>query len=138
MKIEKSFLGTGWSFPPTFDKNLGDVKMVSDEKDIKESLQIYLNTRRGERLMRLNYGSTIHDHVFDSSRNDNLNFLSERLKNDIRTFEPRIIVNAVNIDTSDVKDGIVRFGIQYEIQSTNIRDNIVYPFYLVEGTHIPQ
>ena len=44
MKIKKSFLGTGWSFPPTFNKNLGVVKMVSDEIDIKESLQIYLNT----------------------------------------------------------------------------------------------
>jgi hypothetical protein len=35
-----------------------------------------------------------------------------------------------------VSDGIVHFGIDYEIQSNNVRDNIVFPFYLTEGTHV--
>ena len=37
---EKTFLGIGWSFPPTFNKESSDVKMVSDETDIKESLDV--------------------------------------------------------------------------------------------------
>ena len=41
---KKSFLGTGWSFPPQFNKNTGSVSMVSDEEDIKQSLNIYFNT----------------------------------------------------------------------------------------------
>jgi hypothetical protein len=36
-----------------------------------------------------------------------------------------------------VYDGVVKFRIEYEIQATNIRDNIVYPFYILEGTNIP-
>ena len=52
MAEEKSFLGRGWSFPVTFNKSLGKVNMVSDEIDIRQSLQIYLATRRGERLLR--------------------------------------------------------------------------------------
>lgn len=39
---EKSFLGVGWGFPPTFNKTRADVEMVSENKDIKESLEIYL------------------------------------------------------------------------------------------------
>jgi phage baseplate assembly protein W len=136
MNKEKSFLGKGWAFPPTFNRSSGDVRMVSDENDIRQSLEIYLSTRRGERLMRLGYGSILSDHFFDTTKNENLSYLSERIMNDIRTYEPRIIVHSVEIDNSSITDGIVRIRIGYEVQSTNIRDNIVFPYYLIEGTHI--
>jgi len=138
MTKEKSFLGTGWAYPVTFNKILGNVNMVSDELDIRQSLQIYLKTRRGERLLRLNYGTEMHDHVFDVAGADNLNYLCERLKNDLRIYEPRIIVNKVQTDVKDITEGIVHFMVDYEIQSTNVRDNIVYPFYILEGTNIPK
>ena len=38
---KKSFLGTGWSFPPEFTKNPCRVAMVSDDEDIKQSLKIW-------------------------------------------------------------------------------------------------
>jgi phage baseplate assembly protein W len=132
----KSFLGRGWAFPPSFSKHAGDVAMVSDEEDIRQSLLIYLNTHRGERLMRLEYGSIVSEHFFHSSRTENMAYLCERLRNDIRVYEPRIIVHQVNCNTDRVAEGIVHFWVDYEIQSTNIRDNIVFPFYLTEGTHV--
>ena len=33
---EKSFLGKGWSFPPTFLKSFRELVMTSDEEDIKK------------------------------------------------------------------------------------------------------
>jgi phage baseplate assembly protein W len=138
MSKEKSFLGTGWSFPPTFNKTMGEVVMVNDEVDIKESLQIYLSTSKGERLMRLGYGSLITEHIFDSGRSQNLAYLADVLKIDIRTYEPRIIVINVKVDNTNIRDGVVLFSIEYEIQSSNIRDNIVYPYYILEGTNIPK
>ena len=48
---EKTFLGTGWSFPPKFNKKSKRVEMISDVKDIKSSLEILLSTRLGERIM---------------------------------------------------------------------------------------
>jgi uncharacterized protein len=138
MATKKSFLGTGWAYPVTFNKALGRVNMVSDEEDIRQSLLIYLKTRRGERLLRLNYGTVMHDHVFDVAGADNLNYLCESLKNDLRIYEPRIIVNKVQTDIKDINEGIVHFVVDYEIQSTNVRDNIVYPFYIIEGTNIPK
>jgi phage baseplate assembly protein W len=137
MAEEKSFLGRGWAYPVTFNKLLGKVNMVSDEEDIRQSLQIYLKTNRGERILRLNYGTVMQEHVFDLGGVANLNYLCELLKNDIRLYEPRIIVLNVETDGSQLSDGIVHFNVEYEIQSTNIRDNIVYPFYILEGTNIP-
>ena len=51
---DKSFLGTGWSFPPEFNP-YGSVKKVSDEEDIRESLVILLSTSPGERIMQPTY-----------------------------------------------------------------------------------
>jgi uncharacterized protein len=138
MADEKSFLGRGWSFPVTFNKVLGKVNMVSDELDIRQSLEIYLNTKRGERLLRLNYGSVMHEYVFERASYDNINYLCETLKNDLRIYEPRIIVHNVQADSKKISDGLIHFLVDYEIQSTNVRDNIVYPFYILEGTNIPE
>lgn len=138
MAEEKSFLGRGWGYPVTFNKSLGKVNMVSDELDIRQSLEIYLATHRGERILRLAYGSVMHDYVFERASYDNLNFLCESLKNDLRIYEPRIIVNRVDVDSKKIVDGVVHFTVDYEIQATNVRDNIVFPFYILEGTNIPE
>ena len=45
MDQEKSFLGRGWSFPPTFSKEKADIEMVSKEEDIRQSLIIFFNTK---------------------------------------------------------------------------------------------
>jgi len=55
----KSFLGTGWSFPPEFDPVSGSVVLVSNEKDIGESLDILLSTSLGERVMQPRYGCNL-------------------------------------------------------------------------------
>jgi len=31
---------------------------------------------------------------------------------------------------------VVYFTVEYEVESTNVRNNIVFPYYLVEGTNI--
>ena len=62
--LEKSFLGRGWSFPPTFDKKLGDIEMVSMDKDIEQSLEIYFSTKLGERTIRSDFGCFLHSHLF--------------------------------------------------------------------------
>jgi phage baseplate assembly protein W len=138
MAEEKSFLGRGWGYPVTFNKTMGKVNMVSDELDIRQSLEIYLATQRGERLLRLTYGSIMHEYVFERASYGNLNFLCETLKNDMRIYEPRIIVHKVKADSTKMADGIVHFTVDYEIQATNVRDNIVFPFYILEGTNIPE
>jgi uncharacterized Zn-binding protein involved in type VI secretion len=65
-----SFLGTGWSFPPTFDRDSGQVEMVSDLADIEQSLDILLSTSLGERVMVPDYGCNLDDYMFESLSNN--------------------------------------------------------------------
>jgi len=52
-----SFLATGWSFPPSFNKYFKKVKLVSDEVDIAESIGIILGSYPGEGVIALNMNS---------------------------------------------------------------------------------
>lgn len=132
----KSFIGTGWHFPPRFTKETRTVEMVKDEEDIKESITIFIGTRLGERIMRSNYGSIIHSYTYESIDGNSIKNLSMEIKINLQKFEPRINVIDVDATRSDSNQGLINFNIQYEIIGANVRDNIVYPFYINEGTDI--
>jgi len=136
MEQEKSFLGRGWGFPPTFNKENADVEMVTKEEDIRQSLYIFINTKFGERLMRSDYGCVVHEYMFERSDLDIIERLAFELKKSIRKYEPRIIVHDVNASKSEDINGLIHIELIYEIHSTNVRDNIVFPFYMNEGTEI--
>ena len=136
MENSKSFLGTGWSFPPRFSDTLSGVEMVSDEDDIKQSLFILLSTRPGERITNLQYGCNLHDILFRKIDATTMGLIEEVIKNAVLYFEPRITLKDVIIDESSQKDGILYIKLNYIVRKTNIRSNIVFPFYKIEGTDI--
>lgn len=86
--------------------------------------------------MRLDYGSFLHENIYDAGATNNLRYLAEQMKIDIRLYEPRIIVHEIDIDDTKIADGLVQFKIHFEVQANNVRDNIVFPYYILEGTHI--
>ena len=134
--LEKSFLGRGWSFPPTFDKKRGDIKMVTMEEDIRQSLEIYFSTKLGERIMRNNYGCFLHSQVFELANESLIQGLSKELERSINEFEPRILIIEISALKALSTEGLIEINVAYEIRSTNNRSNIVFPFYLNEGTSI--
>lgn len=135
METDKSFLGTGWAFPPRFTKEYG-VEMVSQEEDIAQSLIILLSTTPGERLFRFDYGCNIRQWVFEEMNLSNETLIIESIEQAILFFEPRIDVEHIALDTKDELEGILWIMIDYRIRETNSRSNMVYPYYFKEGTNI--
>ena len=136
MAEDKSFLGTGWSFPPQFNKSAGGVIMVSLEDDIRESLKILLGTSPGERTMQPSYGCGLRDLVFGNVTASAVTELKDTIDRAILFFEPRIILNSVTINTSEQFNGVLKINLDYTVRSTNSRSNMVYPFYFKEGTQV--
>lgn len=131
---QSAFLGTGWGFPPEFTVGGANVRMVSLEEDVRESLLIILSTRVRERAMHSNFGCDLHRFVFHE--------ISARLQTGIRQavgdallqYEPRIEVDDVLVNFDEQIEGKVHIDIEYTITATNTRFNMVYPFYLNEAT----
>jgi phage baseplate assembly protein W len=134
----QSFLGTGWSFPPSFDKLDASVQMVSDVADIEESIRIILSTIPGERIMQPDFGCDIKKLVFEIADSWLVSELNHIISHALLQYEPRInFLEAAVIDKSQ-EAGALYAQITYTIIATNTRHNMVYPFYYVEGTNISE
>ena len=133
--MSNSFLGTGWGFPPTFNKIKNGVQMVSEEEDIRQSLLILFQTGFGERIMQPEYGSELTSLMFESVDRTFEALLIERIKDAILYQEPRIDVDDITINNED-NQGKVQIEISFTVRQTNSRSNIVFPFYFIEGTNI--
>lgn len=131
-----SFLGTGWSFPPTFSKKPGQVNMSSDEKDIEESLEILLSTRLGERIMHPDFGCDLTDMIFEPLSVSVKTYISNLVETAILYHEPRILLHKIDLYNDGENQGLVSILLEYTISSTNSRKNYVYPFYINEGTNV--
>lgn len=132
-----SFLGTGWSFPPTFIATARTVSMTSGEEDIRNSLAILLSTAFGERVMLPDYGCNLEELLFEPIDTGLTTLLFDRIRTSILYYEPRIEVEDIQVQTDRVTEGIILIEIVYRVRITNSRFNFVYPFYINEGSQIP-
>ena len=128
MDLEKTFLGIGWSFPPSFDRKLKSVELVSDKTDIDQSLEILLTTRLGERIMVPKYGCDLSDLVFESMNTTFETFITDLVRSAILYHEPRIDMESLEFE-NDQNEGKLLIIINYKIRITNSRSNFVFPFY---------
>jgi len=134
---ENSFLGRGWSFPPAFSRGENSVKMVDEEEDIRQSLVILLSTIKGERVMQPDFGANMEELLFEPLTVSFAKKISDQIERAILFYEPRIKTDDISFN-QDNENGLVEIRIDYTIIATNNRRNIVYPYYLNEGTNISQ
>lgn len=131
---DPSFLGRGWSFPPRFDSLTGKLVMVSATDDIAESLRILFLTAPGERIMHPTYGCALRQLVFEPMTPGGVSAIQEAISRAILFFEPRIQAVDVTAQPVDWPQGKLLVMVGYRVIATNTRHNIVFPFYLEEGT----
>jgi len=137
MASTKNFLGRGWSFPPSFNRDLKEVEMVEARQDIEQSLEILLSTSLGERVLQPEYGCNLSDLQFDPVNSSFIGYLRSLVSDAILYHEARIRVERIDISeaSADLLEGRLQIGIEYVIRSTNSRFNYVYDFYVREGVN---
>jgi len=134
-----AFLGTGWSFPPTFDphRHPATVVMSSGEANIRQCLWVLFSTSLGERIMAATYGTNLRLKVFDALTQTLINDIRSLILKAILDWEPRIDVTRVDVTPVDSVSGEVAIAVDYIVRQTNARSNMVFPFYLNEATLAP-
>lgn len=133
--IKIPFIGRGWSFPPEFNRAKREVQMSVGAKDIQESLKILLSVKPEERLMHPGFGCDLSVLLFEPLDKALEKYVEDLIRNTILLHESRIETQTVNFDYNH-KIGVIYIDIQYIIKATNSRTNIVFPFYLKEGTNL--
>lgn len=128
--MKKEFLGRGWKFPPALNAD-GSFQLVEGDEDIREAILIILNTSPGERVMQPEFGCGIQAYVFAVINSSTLEQIRMETEKALTLYEPRIVVDEVRVE-AEGEAGRVLIHIDYTVQASNSRYNMVYPFYLTE------
>lgn len=108
--------------------------MLEGEADIESSLQILLTTSVGERIMQPKFGCNMEDLVFETLDTTLKTEMKNRIEVAILFFEPRIDLNSIDLVPGNETEGITLLILDYTVRNTNTRNNLVFPFYINEGT----
>lgn len=133
MDQHKDFLGRGWAMPVDVDPFTGLVAMVEYEEDIRQSILIILETAKGERAMRPDFGCGIHDLVFEAVDTTAIQRIKSEVESALRRYEARIDVLQITVDEDATAQGQLLVQLEYQVRRTNQIGNLVFPFYYREG-----
>ena len=125
------FLGKGFAFPLSVDPVTGRMRMAEYEEDIRQAIYLIIMTRKGERVMRPEFGCSIHDYAFDSMDYGTLSKIEDAVREALVLWEPRI--RDIEVRAAGAEAGRLDISISYVVRSTNNPYNLVYPFYISEG-----
>ena len=130
-------LGTGWSFPPSFDRFSGTVKLSSDIDNVRENLHLLFATDIGERVMLANYGTLLRERVFAALTETTSNQLKLEIQNVIAEWEPRIDVLEIQINDRQESEGACELAVIFQLRSSGVSGSMIYPFYATTGEQKP-
>lgn len=130
------FLGVGWQRPVAVVVD-GDGKhhiaLAAYEESIEQGIRIILETAKGERVMRPDFGCGIHDLVFAVNDSGTRGLAEFEVREALLLWEPRIEVLNVTVSAGGDAGEQMIIAIDYRIRATDHRSNLVYPFYLERG-----
>jgi phage baseplate assembly protein W len=73
---------------------------------------------------------------FENLDEGNVTRIEEIVGNALIQFEPRVKFQSIEVQSKDDLEGVIVLQLNYVIISTNTRHNIVFPYYLIEGTNL--
>ena len=131
--MSKPFLGVGTGFPLAVDPKTRALTRAEFEESVRQSILVILGTAKGERVMRPDFGCGIHDLVFANVNAATAGRIGLEVRESLLRLEPRIDVLRVDAKPGDTNN-VLLIDIDYEVRATNTAFNLVYPFYLQQGT----
>lgn len=131
---DREYIGQGISFPLHIDQQ-GGLALTRGAQEIEQSIRIILGTSPGERVMRPEFGSRVHELVFAPDNASTRRLITHYVEEALDRWEPRIQVKEVIINNDPLQDGALLVEIQYRIKDTHDDRSIVYPFFLQGEEH---
>jgi phage baseplate assembly protein W len=124
------FVGAGWAFPLGVDAR-GGIALARRDQEVEQAMRLILATYPGERPMRPDFGSRLRDYVFRSATVDTAAELANEVENALLRWEPRVIVESVNVTVDAWERNRLYIDVNYSVKGTNDRRNLVFPFYTI-------
>ena len=128
----REFLGAGVAFPLRLDAD-GRIAINSLEDHVRQSILLILQTAKGERVMRPDFGAGLQTLVFSPVNAATAALVQHEVRDALVRFEPRIDILSVEVTSDQEEQNVLMINLQYRVRKTDTMFNLVYPFFLHEG-----
>ena len=98
-KVSRSFKDLSFNF--TRNPITSDIVVLKNEEAIKQSVKNLVLTKLRERPFRPAVGTDSTSYLFELNRNTASNELLQQIENVLETYESRIILQRIDVDTDD-------------------------------------
>lgn len=111
----------------------GCIEMIEEPGSVRQAVLLLLSTRRGERVMRPEYGCDLHRLVFLPNDDTTAGLAIHYVRKAVEAWEPRIEI--LKLDASQCPEDAGRLDVvlEYRVRTTQGTERVVYPVYLTEG-----
>lgn len=115
--------GRGMSFPPRVGAD-GRIVCSEGETNIREAIEVILQTARNERINLPQFGAGLQKLLFEPNTAATQFQIEDRITKALQLWEPRISVTAVDVavDPSDPQSAIAT--ITYKLVSTQVTGSV--------------
>lgn len=104
---------SGWAFPVEVDEATGQIKMTTDNDCVRQNIRMIVQTDRGERKMRPNFGAGLNRFMFQNVDLVLVNRMSEAVAQSIRMWEEHLRGVNVGVMQSPQDYAAVNINIEY-------------------------
>lgn len=116
-------MSRGIAFPPRIGPD-GRVAWSSGAQNVRESIQIILQTNLQERIMRPNFGGGLEQFLYESNTLATRTQIEERTRRALARWEPRAAVDKVSAETMPDEPSAVELTIAYTVRETGTREQV--------------
>jgi len=110
-------LGRGISFPPRVGAD-GRVAWSAGEDNIAEAIEVIVKTELGERLRLPDFGAGLGTFLFEPNTTATRRQIQDRIVQSLSTWEPRILVDQVQVEEDPGDPLAVVASIRYRLVAT--------------------
>ena len=104
---------SGWAFPVDVDEATVRIKMTTDNDCVRQNIRLIVQTDRGERKMRPNFGAGLSRFMFQNVDLVLVNRMSETIAQSIQLWEEHLRGVNVGVMQSQQDNAAVHVNIEY-------------------------
>jgi len=115
--------GRSMAFPPRVAPD-GRIAWSEGETNIREAIQIILQTESGERLQMPAFGGGLRRFLFEPNTVATRHNIEERISRALSAWEPRIALTAVTVDEDPQDRQSAIATVEYKLVATQIKERV--------------
>ena len=125
--MNQDFLGKGLAFPLSADWRSGGLKASEGKEHIEQSIQQILWTRPGERLNRPEFGSRLHELVFEPNDDVLKALIRHYVLEAIERWEKRVVLESVEFEDGIESGHRFLVRLRYIFAKKQIKGSLSFP-----------